>query len=268
MRILITGNEGFVGSHIQTALESEHEIVGLEAKGSFKEWYDEMNMVMDTPIDAVVHTGAISNNQTDNPDIYLWNSYATYLLAQQVRSMETPIPFILFSTLLVEETENQWEHRSPYTWSKVQAEHFTQFCLPHATILRFCVIWGDEREKHGSSGSVPFQLADHSLKHLFRKWTRRYVHVSDVVEAVKNCLKYHPKGVYSVSSLVFWTNKQLSELTDWNGYEWIDDPRDVGFKHILDHDEPLHAPRLPRWIPKIDVQTELPQLERRLNYGR
>ena len=68
-RILITGDKGFVGSHIRAALESdksrlgqEHvedsrcftgEMVGLEVRERFRDWYDDLYEVMDTPIDAV-----------------------------------------------------------------------------------------------------------------------------------------------------------------------------------------------------------------------
>ena len=57
---------------------------------------------MDTPIDAVIHVGAIAENQSERDDIYLWNSYATFLLAQRVsQKMHSmfPIPFIFFFDL-------------------------------------------------------------------------------------------------------------------------------------------------------------------------
>ncbi len=47
-RILMTGDKGFVGSHIRAALEGEHEVVGLEARERFRDWYDDMYDVMDT----------------------------------------------------------------------------------------------------------------------------------------------------------------------------------------------------------------------------
>ena len=268
MRILLTGVDGFVGSHIKERLEPQHEIVGLEAHGTFREWYDAMDELMKTDIDAIIHAGAISNNQTNDPDIYLWNSYATFLLAKRARqkmSSLIPIPFIYFSTLLVEETQKRWDWRSPYTWSKVQGETFVHAYQPHATILRPCVIWGDESGKHSSSGSVPYQLAAHKLEFLFRKWARRYVHVSDVVKAVENCLKYKHQGTYAVTTDVFWTNKELAKLVQWEGYEWINDPREVGFLHILYHKESLKAPKVPGWKPTIDIKTALPSLERTLN---
>ena len=50
MRILLTGNKGFVGSHIEATLEKEHEIVGLDRRGDFKQWCEDMYAVMDTDL--------------------------------------------------------------------------------------------------------------------------------------------------------------------------------------------------------------------------
>lgn len=265
MKILVTGNEGFAGSHIQKALELEHEVVGLDVRGTFEQWCEDMYAIMNTDIDAVVHAGAISNNQTEDWQIFLWNSYATDLLAERAKRHlrgYKHFPFILFSTLLVEETESNWNERSPYTWSKVQAERFVHNHLPHCTVLRPCVIWGDERIKQSSNGSVPFRLANHSLEYLFTKWRRRYVHVTDVVQAVKKCIDYEHKGTYSVTTNIFWENTDLAKLIDWDGYEWVEDPKSVGFKHLLYHKESLKAPPVPDWEPKIHIKRGLPVLEK------
>ena len=139
MRILLTGDRGFVGSHIRAGLESVYhvragvesiyDVVGLDVRGGFQEWIEDMNATMDTDIDAVIHAGAVSNNQSQDPNIYLWNSYATYLLAQRASEKmdgRLPIPFILFSTFLVGSTVDARSMRTPYTWSKVQAEGFVR----------------------------------------------------------------------------------------------------------------------------------------------
>ena len=273
MRLLLTGNEGFVGNHIQTALEQENEIAGLEAKPTFREWYNEMHDLMDTPIDAVIHAGAIADSQSQNPGIYLWNSYATFLLAQRVRQKSVPrpgmdgrlpIPFILFSSFLVSSTIDDWEARTPYSWSKAQAENFVRVHLPYATILRPGVIWGDEREKNSASGSVPFRLASHNLEYMFRHWARNYVHVSDVVAAVKLCLENRPKGNFDLIT-EYVTNEKISTFVKWQGYEWIDNPREVGFKYISSHNENSTLPTPPGWTPKVLMEKELPRLEKELN---
>ena len=41
-RILITGDKGFVGSNIRATLEQEHEMVGLEARGQFRDWSEKV----------------------------------------------------------------------------------------------------------------------------------------------------------------------------------------------------------------------------------
>ena len=39
MKILLTGNKGFVGSHVESAFEADgHEVVGLEATNTFQQW--------------------------------------------------------------------------------------------------------------------------------------------------------------------------------------------------------------------------------------
>ena len=268
MRILLTGNRGFVGSHVASALETDgHKIIGLEATPIFREWYDEMDAVMDTSIDAVIHLGAISNNQCQDPDIYLWNSYATFLLAQRVRQKMNgmhPMPFIFFSTFLVGSTAHDWSTRTPYAWSKAQAEHFVEECLPHATILRPAVMWGKEQNKAGSSGSVPWRLATHNLEFMFRNWRRKYVHVSDVVEGVRTCLRNRPKGKFDLAPARFHTNERLAELVEWDGFEWVENPQDVGHKFISSHEIRDELPTPPGWLPKVVMEEALPRLEREM----
>ena len=267
MRLLLTGDKGFVGSNIRAALEPEYEVVGLEARERFSDWYNEMYDVMDTPVDAVVHAGAMADSQSQNPDIYLWNSYATFLLAQRVRQKMhsmSPIPFVFFSTYLVESTMENWETRTPYTWSKAQAENFVRVYLPHATILRPGVMWGDEREKNSADGSVPFRLAAHNLEYLFKNWARNYVHVHDVVAAVKLCLENRPKGTFNLIT-EYVTNQQAATFLEWQGYEWVDNPQEVGFKYISSHTEDSTTPTPPGWGPKVLMGVELPRLERELS---
>ena len=278
MKILLTGDKGFVGSHIRAGLESVYHVragvesiynvVGLDVRGEFQEWIEDMNAAMDTDIDAVIHVGAISNNQSQAPNVFLWNSYATYLLAQRVSQKmdgRLPIPFIFFSTFLVGSTMDDWSTRTPYAWSKVQAEDFVRNSLPHATILRPCVMWGNENAKVSTNGSVPYRLATHDLEYMFRDWARKYVHVSDVVEAVKLCLYNQPRGTFDLAPDHFWTNQQLAELIEWKEYQWIDSPKEVGFKYVSSHVNRDELPTPPDWMPKVLMEEELPRLEKELN---
>ena len=273
-RILVTGDKGFVGSQIRAALEPGYEVVGLEAREHFRDWYDEMYEVMDTPIDAVIHAGAVTANRSQDPNIYLWNSYATFLISQRVRQKMhsmSPMPFIFFSSFSVGSTMDNWEARTPYTWSKAQAENFVRVYLPHATILRPGVMWGDEQNKRPSERSVPYQLASHDLKHLFKNGARNYVHVSDIVAAVKLCLENRPKGTFDLVT-EYVTNEKAATFVEWQGYEWLDDSQGTGITQISSDvtdlrngEEDSMTPMPPGWTPMVLMAMELPRLERELN---
>lgn len=135
--------------------------------------------------------------------------------------------------------------------------------VPNATILRPAVIWGNERNKVSSRGSVPWQLAHHTLEYLFTNRSRSYVHVSDIVQAVKDCLDTNRKGIWGLHDTI-WSNQQLAELVEWKGYQLIDNPIDAGHKYNIDH---LKYPTkiLPDWKPNVVISDELPRLEKELN---
>ena len=105
-------------------------------------------------------------------------------------------------------------------------------------------MWGDEREKNSADGSVPFRLAAHNLEYLFKNWARNYVHVHDVVAAVKLCLENRPKGTFNLIT-EYVTNQQAATFLEWQGYEWVDNPQEVGFKYISSHTEDSTTPTPP-----------------------
>ena len=262
MKILLTGNKGFVGSHIENALTADgHEVVGLEVHPTFREWHTEMKSVVTEDIDAVIHAGAIPYNQSQDPKLFLWNAHATYLLAREfVQYPEsTRMPFIFFSTFLVSSSQDDWESRTPYAWSKVCAEEYLRLFMPQATILRPGVQWGDEQRKRLTEASVPYQLATHQLEKLFRHWGRSYVHILDVCEAIKVCLLDKPAGVFELHT-EYRNNQELAKLVEWTGYEWVEHPEDLGYI-TTEHRETNIKPILPNWNPKVYLAEELPRME-------
>ena len=273
MKILLTGDQGFVGSHIRAELESvysvragvepAYEVVGLDVRGSFKDWADDMESVMGTDLEAVIHVGGIADNQYTDSDIYLWNSYASFLLAEKCKKRS--IPFVFFSSFLVESTKSKWEARTPYSWSKAVGEEMIRAVMPEATILRPGIMWGDEKRKNPSSYSIPYRLATHTLKYLFTNWLRGYVNVADVVEAIQICLHKKPAGTFSMVA-EYLSNEELAACIDWQGYKWVDDPKSVGLKFISTHaiDESSIRPLVPSWEPTKKMAEVLPLLEEKV----
>lgn len=270
MKILLTGYNGFVGRNIRAALAKDgHDVRGIEAEPHFKDWHGKFYKskrfdFMLKDIDAVVHAGAIATNQFADPSIFLWNSYGSLVLAKYVRDRYGQIPFFFFSTFQVTATEADWNQRSWYGWSKAFAEECIREVTPHATIVRPGVMWGDEKHKSNPNDkSVPYQLATHQLKRLFRNWGRDYVHVNDVVDAVRIGIQDAPQGTFNLRG-EYWNNEQLSTLTDWNGYEWVGNAaEELGIQFtapvLEDHGDGL--PSLPGWTPKSDLKTKFKQIE-------
>ena len=271
MKILLTGDRGFVGRHISKAFRGDgHTVIGIEAEPQFDEWIGKFHRskrydFVLRNIDAIVHAGAISSNQYTDPDIFIWNSYATLVLAKYARDRYgADIPFVFFSTFQADVVEKNPNSGSWYGWSKVFAEACLKEVLPNATILRPGVMWGDETHKgNPKDRSVPFQLATHQLKYLYKHWGRDYIHVSDVAEAVKIAIRDTPRGVFNLSG-EYWTNMDLAKLTDWNDYEVIDNratPMKKKFSASICPEDVEGLLLMPNWRIQSDLQTEFRRIE-------
>ena len=268
MKILLTGDKGFVGRNIRKALSDEgHTIVGLEVTPSFDKWLDKFKYpdVRLEDLDAVIHAGAIATNQYTDPSIFLWNSYATLMLAKYARDRYgSEVPFIFFSTFQVDVVESKPNSASWYGWSKKYAEDCLKEVLPHATILRPGVMWGDERYKGNlKDSSVPYLLATHQLEFLYKHWGRDYIHVSDVVEAVKIALHEGPAGTFNLTG-EYWWNENLAKLTDWQGYDLIDNharSMKLKFNSEIVPEDSEGLPLLPSWERQSTLEFEFGRLE-------
>lgn len=179
MKILLTGYNGFVGSHLSKVLRADgHSVLGMEADCSFNQWLGRFSKSTNwgnrlDKLDGVIHVGAISENQSEDPEIYQWNTNGTYVLTKFIKERYGDrIPFIFFSTYMIESTEDNWQIRSPYVGSKVFAEKYVQDLLPHATILRPGVMWGEETHKNPQYRTVPYLLATQTIRS--SRWANIY----------------------------------------------------------------------------------------------
>ena len=272
LKIFLTGDKGFLGRNIQESLSIDgNTIIGLEAESRFDRWLNNLeNLFVDIKLDAVIHAGAMASNQSVDPSIFLWNSYATLALAQCVRNkFGTEIPFIFFSSFQANVVENKPENASWYGWSKKYAEDCLIEVIPSATIFRPSVMWGDERYKKdlAKTGSVPFQLASHQLRFLYSDWGRDYVHVSDVISAIKISLCDKPVGCFSLCG-EYWWNKDLAKLTDWCGYDIIDHHIESDKRHFSSNilpDDVKGLTQIPKWKIISSLRDEFQKIEDKYN---
>lgn len=268
MRILVTGYKGLVGSHVYKSLRSDHEVLGLEKHETLSKWIEQLKFrtSWNFVYDAIVHIGAISSNQYQDADIFMWNALATKLLAERVTKPDRRIPyFIYFSSSIVRATEKQLDDRTFYGWSKYMGEHYVMDTYERCDSKNWCilcptVIWGDEKGFPGQK-SIPYRLANHTLEYLLEDYSRDYVHVDDVVSAVRYCLEHRVNGTYDLRSGKDTSNQEIATYSDWKGYQMIDDPSEMGYNQVTRHVKP-NNPTLPGWGAEVDLAEAIQQLER------
>ena len=218
MRILITGHKGFIGRELVKAFDDTCEIHTLDAGKDFRKWMtqdlppalhpqDLMFSSSLLPLDVVFHVGALNNAQHQGSDIYLWNSYATYLIAHEMATKPSlrNCHLVYFSSRCGKHARDLGYHKggaSPYGLSKMIAEDYINELLPdRASILQPQNVWGDESNLYTRrSGSVPYLMASHELKYLFFNLSRDFVHLDDVVQAAIDCAEHRHVGTFEVGT--------------------------------------------------------------------
>ena len=163
MNILVTGADGFIGSHLVRSLP-EHNVI--KWKGDIKKF------VLDSSIDFVVHLAALTDLRQSilHPNLY-WKTNVEYSkrIFDSCLRIEINVPVVYASSSCAKEW---W--RSPYgTTKKVMEE------LAHTNHvgLRFTTVWG--------SGSRNDMLISRILNGNLKYKTnhiRDFIHVSDLAD--------------------------------------------------------------------------------------
>lgn len=222
--MVITGHLGFIGSH----LTKEITATGLDKK--------ERNNILDCSFpdsDTVIHLAAQTDVITSTKDPIgdaITNVVGTIRLATHYRNAR----FIFASSggAIQEKIE------SPYGLSKFCAEEYIKMLCKDYVILRFPNIYGP------GSHSVVEKFINGPIN-IFGDGssTRDYVHVSDLVLAIKEAVNW-PKGTYHLGS---GKNVSVLELAKATGKPISFLPKVEGeLQHSI-------VKNNTEWKPKIDV---------------
>lgn len=231
MNLILTGHKGYVGRHLLPILRKHNTVhtfdispgdrvtdtfVSLEQERLDRDKYSNMfNMFNKVETaDVIIHVGAISNSLATRSDIFFWNTVATQEWLRRLRPNQL---FMYFSSCMAENP------KSHYGWSKRLAEDFIrEKHINHVIVRPFNIYGGDESPNRLS---VPWQIAERSLRFLFNDIVRDYVHVEDVCRAVIRLLNsYEGAGgkpnfgnrVYDVGTGVGRKPSELAESVGWD----------------------------------------------------
>lgn len=212
MRILLTGSNGYIGSHVaKTLKEQGHSITGwdINIHGEYNDvsryldyfqLVDVKDFIPDLEYDCVIHLAGLATVERSVSMPYEYYQTNIYGTNNILRHIETD--HIIFAS-----TSSAWEMASPYARSKVAAEDVIKQVSKDYTIFRFFNVSGTNGEFRQLGPAthlirVAAEVAAGKRSHLTvygndydtRDGTciRDYVHVEDLANAIAQSVTRGP----------------------------------------------------------------------------
>lgn len=197
MKILVTGNRGFVGSETQKVLEKEgHEVIGYDLMDS-KDIRDAAQFEAVVSVykpDRILHLAAIARFSDADKDPNL--AFETNVLGTKTVidvAKETHIPVVYSSTGSVympiqDFTGSIKEHwpakgNSVYGCTKYAGETYVSRHTPHI-ILRYAHLYGAEKRNHGLIGGFMARIDRGLAPTLYGgKQSNDFTYIKDIAQA-------------------------------------------------------------------------------------
>lgn len=216
MKLLLTGNKGFIGSNLARAW-SHYDL-------HTREWGDDWPDL--DGFDWVVHVGAISSTTERDVDKIMRQNYDdSIVLYEQCKKHN--VNFQFSSSASVYGLGSRFDElapvdpRTPYAWSKYLVERYIQNNPPTNNIrvqcLRYFNVYGPGEEKKGKQAS-PFtqfeqQAKEHGRITLFDVESRRdFIHIKDLINIQTTFLHSQASGVFNVGTGNTLSFKEIAEL--------------------------------------------------------
>lgn len=203
MKILITGNRGFVGSETQQLLEAAgHEVIGYDLMDGF-DICDELQLyevVAEHEPDRILHLAAIARfaDADKNPKLaHMTNVLGTMNVAQVARDFHIPVVYSSTGSVympiqnLEKSIKEDWPAKgnSVYGCTKFMGEEYIREVNPHI-ILRYAHLYGKEKRMHGLIGGFTDRIERGLAPNLYGgKQSNDFTYIKDIAEANKKALE-------------------------------------------------------------------------------
>lgn len=196
MKILVTGNLGFVGTETQKLLEKEgHQVVGydLMARGDIKDLGQFEATVLHHQPDRVLHLAAVARfaDADANPRLaFETNVIGTMNVANVCKKHHIPLVYASTGSVYmpIKETPPIKESfkgmgNSVYGCTKFAGETYVQDCNPFI-ILRYAHLYGKEKRMHGLIGGFMDRISRGLAPTLYGgKQSNDFTYIKDVARA-------------------------------------------------------------------------------------
>ena len=231
MNILLTGSDGFIGSHLFYQLKEEHNVIGFDIKNG----HDILNSELPKDIDLVIHLAGLSGvkDSLNRPtDYWKTNVIGTQRLFEHYEN--TRIIYASSST-----AHEPW--KNPYAMSKYSME---QLFHTNSLGLRFTTAYGPGARK---DMLIP-QILKGRVNYINVNHSRDFIHVNDLISAIETVMKIDLRGVIDIGT------GESNKLVDIVDYFKIDYDKKMGDEtERLDNKADISIMEEYNWSAKIDL---------------
>ena len=231
MNILLTGSDGFIGSHLFHQLKEEHDVIGFDIKNG----HDILNSELPKDIDLVIHLAGLSgvkDSLTRPTEYWKTNVIGTQRLFEHYEN--TRIIYASSST-----AHEPW--KNPYAMSKYSME---QLFHTNSLGLRFTTAYGPGARK---DMLIP-QILKGRVNYINVNHSRDFIHVNDLISAIETVMKIDLRGVIDIGT------GESNKLVDIVDYFKIDYDKKMGDEtERLDNKADISIMEEYNWSAKIDL---------------
>ena len=221
-KILITGSEGFIGSHLQKILE-EHDIIRADLKIGI-DLTDETFWNDLEPVDVIVHLGAVVGVNNFSND----TAIASYINNRRIninvlKYSKRHNPYVLFasSSEIYGECNNSTENdnfkilnspRGLYSLDKVIMEKdLSIFNIKHSSCRLFNIIGNGQDRNKGVFPKFIYEIKN-GIKSKVSKDVRTFTSVLDCVNIFKIMIENQIQGDFNISSEQTYSIEDLYKM--------------------------------------------------------
>ncbi len=228
-KILITGNSGYIGSHLSKMLENKYEVHGLDINDPqyplHKFYRQDINRLfnIDEEFDCIIHLAALVNvgeSELKPISYYITNLNGTMNVINKIKTKN----FIFASTGAAQDCS------SAYGISKRAAEDVVrEYCIQHKkqdyTIFRFYNVVGSDGYEPTNPDGLMYKLMeardtgeftiygnDYDVSVIDGTCIRDYVHVNEICDALKQAIEKPSNSVECLGHGVGYTVQEIVDL--------------------------------------------------------
>ncbi len=195
MNILLTGSDGFIGSHLFYNLKEEHNVIGFDLKHGD----DILTSDFPTDIDLVIHLAGLSGvrDSLERPTEY----WKTHVIGSQRLFEHYKYTRILYASSST--AHEPW--KNPYAMSKYGME---QLDHNNSVGMRFTTVYGPGARKEML---IP-KILNNDVQYINVNHLRDFIHVNDIVSAVEILMNNTFRGVIDIGTGI---SNKLVDITDY-----------------------------------------------------